>query len=415
MANKYIVRCPIKNRESQVIGHEILYYGEDTLYGSEQRRGEGAAVDTIFNFLTNNSGRMRGSLNFMTFTPTLLMKRVPELFDPKDLVIQLDDSAVVHPRALYFVQTYREQGYRIAVNDFQFMPRYLSLIDQIDYIRLNFETLDDDAIEDLMGIASGLGRHCLAYNINTDELYEKAMRLGVTELEGDAVAERLASEAHDSSYLESSSFQLLSAAATAEPDMREIEQIISRDASLSYALLRVANTVQFASRRRTTSVHQALMNMGVSKMQQWVYLLCASNSQGELDPFFEEFLKLSFMRANLCQKLLSHTRVVPITPGDAYLMGMFSTLDYLIDAPLEETLSKVDISEDVKNALLRWSGPAGALYALIISYESADWDKVNRLCTLLGIDPNLLTPLYFECMEQAEEIWKNVNTMSSDD
>jgi len=31
--HNYIVRQPIKNTKSQVIGHEILYYGENELYG----------------------------------------------------------------------------------------------------------------------------------------------------------------------------------------------------------------------------------------------------------------------------------------------------------------------------------------------------------------------------------------------
>ncbi len=419
MANKFIVRRPIKDTESRVIGYEILYHGENTLYGgeeSDQQKKAGvnefAVADTIYSFLTQNTERVKGSLNFMTFTTTLLMKKVPHLFAKEDLVIQIDDSVIIHPLAMHFVRMFKKEGYRIAVNDFQFAPRYVSLIDQIDYIKLNFQTMSDASLRNLIGIASAMGKHCIAYGIDTDELYEKALAFGVNELEGDTVAEKLASKAHDNSYLKSSFFRLLNAVTQAEPDMDAIERIISTDAALTYALLRVANTVQFATRNRTTTVHQAIMNLGITQMQQWIYLLCASNSDGEVDPFFEEFLKISFLRANFCTALWERTRVVPISKNDAYLMGMFSTLDYLIDAPLEETLAEVPISDEVKNALLNWSGPAGALYALVLSYESADWDKVNRLCELLGIEANQLTPIYFECMETANGVWENVNRMS---
>ena len=412
MANKYIVRCPIKNTASEVIGHEILYYGENTLYGDTDRDQELTAADTIYGFLTQNSERVKGSLNFMTFTTTLLMKEVPRLFDTDDLVIQIDDNVIIHPLAMQFVQMFKREGYRIAVNDFQFAPRYVSLIDQIDYIKLNFAAMSDASLKNLVEIANGMGKHCVAYNVDTDELYEKAIAFGVTELEGEAVAERLASKAYDSSFLKSSFFQLLIAVTREEPDMKEIENIISMDATLTYALLRMANTVQFATRNRTTTVHQAVMNLGTTQLQRWIYLLCASNSEGEVDPFFEEFLKISFMRANLCTALLERTGKVPISKNDAYLLGMFSTLDSLIDAPMEETLAELPISNAIKNALLSWSGPAGALYALVLSYEGADWEKVNALCGLLGIDPGELTPLYFDCMEQADEVWKNVNSMS---
>lgn len=416
MANKYIVRRPIKDTQSRVIGYEILYHGENALYGKEEpakesKVNEFAVADTIYSFLTQNSERVRGSLNFMTFTTTLLMKKVPHLFDKEDLVIQIDDSVIIHPLAMHFVQMFKKEGYRIAVNDFQFAPRYVALIDQIDYIKLDFASMSDTSLANLIEIANGMGKHCIACNVDTEELYQKALSYGVSELEGEAVAAKLASQAHDSSYLQSSFFRLLIAVSKDEPDIDEIEQIISMDATLTYALLRLANTVQFATRNRTTTVHQAVMNIGITQLQRWIYLLCASNEQGEVDEFFEEFLKLSFMRANFCSALLNHTNRVPISKNDAYLMGMFSTLDYLIDAPIEVTLEQVAISDDIKNALLHREGPAGALYALVQCYEDADWESVTRLCDALGIAPNLLTSLYFECMEQAEEIWKSVNQM----
>ena len=114
MANKYIVRRPIKNTASQVIGYEILYHGENTLYGGEEpeqaketKVNEFAVADTLYSFLTQNSERVKGSLNFMTFTTTLLMKKVPHLFDKEDLVIQIDDIVIIHPLAMHFVQMFK--------------------------------------------------------------------------------------------------------------------------------------------------------------------------------------------------------------------------------------------------------------------------------------------------------------------
>ena len=420
MANKYIVRRPVKDVRSRVIGYEILYHGENTLYGEadSERTGdtkvnEFAVADTIYSFLTQNSEKVKGSLNFMTFTTTLLMKKVPHLFDKEDLVIQIEDSVIIHPLAMHFVQMFKREGYRIAVNDFQFVPRYLAMIDQIDYLKLNFQTMSDVSLHNIIEIARSMGKECVACGIDTEELYQKALSYGVTALEGDAVAEKLASPVYDSSYLRSGFFQLLAALTKEEPDIDEIERVISTDATLTYALLRLANTVQFATRNRTTTVHQAIMNLGITQLQQWAYLLCASNPQGEVDPFFEEFLKLSFMRANFCSALLNYTNMVPISKNEAYLMGMFSTLEYLIDAPLEQTLSQISVADEIKQALVHKTGRAGALYVLMLSYESADWDMVNAIADALGIAPNVLTSLYFECLEQAEQVWKDINRMSA--
>ena len=102
--NNYIVRQPIKNTKSQVIGHEILYYGEDELYSGlggasapNSAASEFAVADAIYNFLTQNSQKaFKGSLNFMTFTTTLLMKKVQNFigieYNETEVVNTTDDN-----------------------------------------------------------------------------------------------------------------------------------------------------------------------------------------------------------------------------------------------------------------------------------------------------------------------------------
>lgn len=77
MANKYIVRQAIKDAKGEILGYEILYHGENQAFGSDAgAANDFAAADTIYSFLTQNSTRgLKGSLNFMTFTTMLLMKK----------------------------------------------------------------------------------------------------------------------------------------------------------------------------------------------------------------------------------------------------------------------------------------------------------------------------------------------------
>ena len=75
-----------------------------------------------------------------------------------------------------------------------------------------------------------------------------------------------------------------------------------------------------------------------------------------MDATHEEFLKTSFMRATFSSELIKLAKDMPISRNDAYLMGMFSTLNYLIAAPLEEILAEIPISMDVKAALLLHEG-----------------------------------------------------------
>ena len=213
---------------------------------------------------------------------------------------------------------------------------------------------------------------------------------------------------HSSAYLQSNFFRLMVAVTRDEPDVDEIEQLIAADAGLTYGLLKMANSVYFALRHRATTIHQAIMTLGLGQLKQWIYLLSASNAENQLDPTSEEFLKLSFMRANFSSELMNYAKDMPISKSDAYLMGMFSTLNYLVDAPMEDILTEVPVDDAVREALLHHEGRCGKLYDLILSYEAADWEKITQLAGELGSPDRLLTSVYFICMENVNVLWQQL-------
>ena len=172
MRERYIVRQPVKNEKNQIIAYEILYYGENQAYGnSDESSNEFAVADTVYSFLMHNVEKsLTDAVHFMTFTTTLLMKKTPALFPKEKLVIQIDDSVVIHPLALRFVQQYARDGYKIAVNEFQFAPRYLSLIDFIDYIKMNVKTTTGASAENIVNLARSMNKKVIATNVDNKEL-----------------------------------------------------------------------------------------------------------------------------------------------------------------------------------------------------------------------------------------------------
>ncbi len=410
--SKYIVRQPIKDINNHIVGYEILYHGENTAFSAgepKERANDFAAADTIYNFLTLNTDKLlRGALHFMTFTTTLLMKKTPRLFDKNELVIQIDDSVLLHPLAMHMIQQYAREGYKIAVNEFQFAPRYLGMLDNIDYIKLNFKNTSELSIKNIVEIARSMNKKCIATNIDSEALYQLAQKMKMDAMEGSFVAEKIAVKTHNSGYMQSNFFRLMVAVTQDEPDVEQIEHIISVDATLTYGLLKIANSRYFALRRKVSSVRQAIMTLGLSELKQWVYLLSASNAENQMDEGAEEFLHLSFMRANFCSNLIGYARDIPISKPEAYLMGMFSTLNYLIDASLEEILEQIPVQTEIKEALLHHTGRSGMLYDLALSYERADWARSEELAKELGVPTNLLTSLYFSCMEEVNQIWSDL-------
>lgn len=406
--NRYMVRQAIKDMDSHVLGYEIMYSAGHEAYG-DGSENEVSAAQAIYDFLMHNSEKaLKDSRTFMTFTSSLLAKRTPHLFKNTDLVIQIDDSVIIHPFAMHLVQQYVKEGYEIAADEFQFMPRYLALLEYLSYIKINLKSIGASSAENIMRVAQSMNKKVIATGVDTKELCDLAKKLNVYGMQGEYVADKLANEVHQSTYLRSNFFRLVVAVTREEPDIQEIEQIISMDVTLSYSLLKLSNSAYFARRTKTTSIQQAIMTLGLNQLKRWVYLLSAGDEAEDDLTDSEEFIKISFMRASFASELQRYIRNPVLTRSEAYLLGMFSTLEYLIDAPMEEILADIPMVDELRDALLYHTGSGGKLLDLVISYEKANWKNITDNAEALGIPSNQLTTIYFNCMEEVNRIWNQM-------
>lgn len=402
--NRYITRQAIKDFNSHVLGYEVMYSGGDA-YGVTNTN-EVSVAETIYNCLVQNSEKaLSDSRTFMTFTSSLLVQKTPHLFKNTDLVIQIDDSVIIHPFAMNLIQQYVDEGYEVAANDFQFAPRYLALLEQLSYIKINLKTLSANSAENIMRVAKSMNKRVIATGVDTKEIADFAKTLDVYGMQGTYVADKLANKVHQSGYLRSNFFRLVVSVTKEEPDIHEIEEIISSDVALSYSLLKIANSAYFARHVKTDSIQQAIVTLGLNQLKRWVYLLSIDDTEDENMQDFEEFIKLSFMRASFASELHRYMRGSTITKSEAYMLGIFSTLEYLIDASMEEILTDIPLADELKKALINGEGQGGELLKLVFCYEKADWKHITIHAEQLGIPANMLTTIYFNCMESVNKIW----------
>lgn len=404
----YIVRQAIADEKQNTIGYEILY--TENQYNNDQS-GDATAANAIDHFLSSMDSNkfLDGKVAFLTFTRNLLVKKIPKLFTTQKLVIQIEDSLITNPLSHTLITKYKQNGYKIAVVDFEFAPRYFGVLDIVDYIKVDFGNLENKSLENVVSMGKSFGKTVVAYNVSTQEAYDKAKQWGCKYFQGTFVAEKLPSAIRKMNYLQGNFFLLMIAVTKDEPDIDEIEQIISRDVSLTFSLLRLVNSAYFALRNRAKSVKQALVILGLGQLKQWIYLLSFKQDDGSMP---DELIKISFLRAKFAAALNDYAFDMPISYSEAYLLGMFSTLGKLMQAPLDEVLSQLPISDDIKIALINKEGRAGLLYRLILSYEKADWKTMSEVAVQLGIPLNMIAQKYFECVEDVNETWTSLMSTS---
>ncbi len=406
--DSYIVRQALVTENQESFGYEILY--NDNSFSSGHT-DDASAANAIENFLSSMDSErfLDGKIAFLTFTPNLLEKGIPKMFKTNKLVIQIEDSLITNPLSQNLITKYKQSGYKTAVVDFEFAPRFFGILDIVDYIKVNFSA-ELSSVENIVKIGKSFGKKVIAYNVETQEAYDKAKELGCTYFQGTFVSEKMPTTLKKVNYLQSNFFLLMVAVTKDEPDIDEIESIISRDVSLTFSLLRLVNSAYFALRNKARSVKQALVILGLGQLKQWIYLLSFKQDDGSMP---DELIKISFLRATFASELVEYAQDMPISRSEAYLLGMFSTLGKLMRVPLEDALEQLPISDEIKLALLKKEGRTGSLYKLILAYEKADWKAMSACAAELGIPQSVIAQKYFECVESVNNIWSSLTQVDN--
>lgn len=170
-----------------------------------------------------------------------------------------------------------------------------------------------------------------------------------------------------------------------DAETREIEALLKQDPHLSYQLLRLVNSVSFALTQKITTFGQALQLLGRRQLQRWLQLLLYANPvAGRPSPL----LPRAALRAALMEALLRHagpTDESGTMVDRAFMAGMFSLLDTLLDMPLAEVLGQLNLADDLTAALLAREGRLGRLLDVVTAAERSP-AELGPALALAGID-----------------------------
>lgn len=108
-----------------------------------------------------------------------------------------------------------------------------------------------------------------------------------------------------------------------DPDFRKLSALISADVSLAASLIKTVNSPFFGLQRKSSSVHDALMLMGLelaTRIIAGILLRHAFPRRPELEPFWDRSLKVSILSHWLARLLSSRDGV---RADAAYTFGLF--------------------------------------------------------------------------------------------
>jgi len=398
----FVARQPIFDRNRKVWAYELLYRSSATQTQFDGTEASSATRQVISNsMLTIGLDELlHGRHACINFGREMLFQDWHTTLPKECTIIELTEDIEADTEVVAAVRAMRDAGYRIALDDFQAGPRMDPLIEFASLIKVEMHTPKAQQ-EIMLREFHARGIRMLSEKVETDADYQWALRAGYDYFQGHFFARPVVMQGRQIPAAKLHCLRLIQEAHRPELDFTRLTTLISQDVSFSYKLMRYANSARFGRGNKIHSIRRALVVLGEYGIRKWI-AITALPAIAEDKP--AELITQSLVRGRFCE-LLGQASGQGVE-DQAFLIGLFSLLDALLDRPLEDALEQLGLAPPL-DSVLRGKAPEdnvlSTIYSLVRKYEAADWDEVARLAGNLGTPPELVGAAYREALPWADE------------
>jgi EAL and modified HD-GYP domain-containing signal transduction protein len=370
MATIFLARQPIYNSQLSVFAYELLYRSKISNQANITDGNE-ATTDVIVSALMDIGleNIVGNRLAFINMTRGFLVGDLPLPQMQAQIVLEVLENQVPDEELITGLESLAHSGYRIALEDFIYTPKFDRLLEISQFVKLDVSVLSQTDLVIHVNKLSEYNVKLLAEKIETQEEFEYCKSLGFDYFQGFFFSKP---QVVIGKRVEGDRFIVLRfIAKLQEPEasIDELENLISHDASLVYHLLRYMNSAFYSLRTKIESIKHALTLLGTDEVKKWASLMLMLRLA---DKKPKDLMLTGMMRGKMAELI---GRADPNSKADQYfIVGLFSILDALLDMPLDEVLKSLPLTEEVRAALLSYSGKMGEVLQCIQYYEQANWD-----------------------------------------
>ena len=393
MGEIYVARQPIFNSRMKLFGYELLYRDSEKNQFSGMSDDQATAAVITDSFFLGFDELIDGTRGFINFSQNLLLSGTALLLPSDKLVIEIVERTEITPVFVAACRRLKKLGYKLALDNFIDDEAYRPLVGLADMIKVDYHRTPP-AVQALM-IRKYKPAVFVAMKIETAEEFKHACNLGYGLFQGYFFNKPVMVSAKEIGSLGSSMVQITQRLSQPEPNFKDIAAIIEKDMELSYKLLRIANSAYYRSTMAPiNSIQQGIAQIGLIELRRWAHLLLV---KGLTNAQNAELIKTSLVRGKM-MSLYAEATGRKKEESEYFFTGLFSSIDTLLDEPMDKVLARLPLTEVVTRALMGGPGPLRTALDTIRAFEMADWEAMESHLALSGLPKGTLTPLYIRAV-----------------
>lgn len=398
MSDFLIARQPIFDRQLGLYGYELLFrdYREDpaaeTFPQSVDHMAATAQV-IIAGSEFGVSGLVGQGLAFINIPERFIVE--PDLLGlaPDQSVLEILETVEPGEHVIKGLKALKDQGYRLALDDFVYHSRFEPLLDLVDLVKLDIQQIDRTNWATEIQRLRGRGIEVLAEKVESEEEYTALHALGCDYFQGFFFARPnlVASKRISGDRL--ALLSLLSEINDADTTPERIGELVSRDVSLSLRVLNAVNSAAHGLIEPIDSVRDAAVYLGRDLIQRWVSLYLLFNVEDQS----EELIRVALIRARFCETLVME--FCAEQSGSAFTTGLLSVIDAMMNQPMDVLLEHMVVSQTMRAALVHHEGTRGDALRLAMELERGRRAESSEF----EVDSGMLATLYNSAMRWADD------------
>ena len=262
MSDIFVARQPIFDAKQKMVAYELLYRGSADAQTSEgvsdPRKSSSVIVDAVLGI---GLGTMtEGQTAFINFSERMLIDGVAEVLDPKAVVLEILEEARPTKTVVAICRDLVDKGFRIALDDFVFHPRHAPLLELAEIVKIDVKD-SADHLDQLIEDVRPFDVRLLAEKVETAAIHTDCVDRGFELFQGFHYFKPETITKKDMPAGSLAIIRLLNVVRDVNATERTIVEAFKSDPSLTYRLLRIANSAGLGG-RGIISISHALQLIG---------------------------------------------------------------------------------------------------------------------------------------------------------
>lgn len=398
----FVARQPIFNRKNEVVAYELLFRnGQNNFYNNAN--GDEATLKVIANtFYTFDFKDITDNKKaFINFTEELIKKEIATILPKEYVVIEILENIEPNDEIVDACKRLKKRGFILALDDFVFHTKYIKLIEIADIIKIDFRITtggERKKVFELKKINNKI--KFLAEKVENKDEYDEALKLGYSYFQGYYFSKPIVLSRKNIPTNKDTAIKILKLINKDDFDFNKLEELIIKDLGLSYKIIKLINSSAYCLKNEVRSIKYAIALLGRKEIIKWLYVVLLNDLK---ENNTDELIKVSLQRAKLCE-LICNMSEYKNKVYSAYMVGLFSVMDAILNCSIEVILKELYIDDEIKEGLIEKDNFLNKILKLAINYEKGQWENVEFYTKEIGVSDNKLAEAYIDAIKWADDV-----------